>query len=156
MTHWHIITYLLLLYTHSTLAHAKVEQQQPSSLYHVHHLSIDHDGDGKEDEKLSGTHEHPFWDAEAQQWVEMGTLQAGQKLQRLRGSISQVLSNNRQNAPPGETFTTYNFEVEDFHTYFVGESGVWVHNTGEAPCEKFFRIFQKLLNNSNNPGGACI
>jgi len=23
---------------------------------------------------------------------------------------------------------TYNFEVGDFHTYFVGESGVWVHN----------------------------
>lgn len=24
--------------------------------------------------------------------------------------------------------TTYNFEVEDFHTYFVGESEVLVHN----------------------------
>lgn len=23
----------------------------------------------------------------------------------------------------------YNFEVEDFHTYYVGELGVWVHNT---------------------------
>lgn len=22
----------------------------------------------------------------------------------------------------------YNFEVEDFHTYYVGETGVWVHN----------------------------
>ncbi len=25
--------------------------------------------------------------------------------------------------------TVYNFEVEDFHTYYVGEMGVWVHNT---------------------------
>ena len=24
----------------------------------------------------------------------------------------------------------YNFEVEGFHTYYVGEDGVWVHNTG--------------------------
>ncbi len=24
----------------------------------------------------------------------------------------------------------YNFEVEDFHTYYVAEVGVWVHNTG--------------------------
>ena len=24
----------------------------------------------------------------------------------------------------------YNFEVEDFHTYYVGMDGVWVHNTG--------------------------
>ena len=24
--------------------------------------------------------------------------------------------------------TVYNIEVEDFHTYYVGEAGVWVHN----------------------------
>ena len=24
--------------------------------------------------------------------------------------------------------TVYNFQVEDYHTYFVGECGVWVHN----------------------------
>ena len=23
----------------------------------------------------------------------------------------------------------YNFQVEDFHTYHVGENGVWVHNS---------------------------
>ena len=26
----------------------------------------------------------------------------------------------------------YNLEVEDFHTYYVGEQGVWVHNTNCA------------------------
>ena len=31
---------------------------------------------------------------------------------------------------------TYNFEVEGFHTYFVGESGVWVHNA----CELMSRV----------------
>ena len=25
---------------------------------------------------------------------------------------------------------SHDFEVEDFHTYFVGEAGVWVHNHG--------------------------
>lgn len=25
--------------------------------------------------------------------------------------------------------TVYNLEVEDFHTYFIGQMGVWVHNT---------------------------
>lgn len=29
--------------------------------------------------------------------------------------------------------TVYNFEVEDFHTYYVGEFGVWVHNTNCGP-----------------------
>lgn len=27
-----------------------------------------------------------------------------------------------------ETDTVYNFEVQDFHTYHIGEIGVWVHN----------------------------
>ena len=31
----------------------------------------------------------------------------------------------------GENYLTpvYNFEVEEFHTYYVGDAGVWVHNT---------------------------
>ncbi|EGE24746.1 hypothetical protein EA1_07012, partial [Moraxella catarrhalis O35E] len=28
------------------------------------------------------------------------------------------------------TDTVYNFEVQDFHTYHIGEYGVWVHNAG--------------------------
>ena len=33
----------------------------------------------------------------------------------------------------------YNFEVEDFHTYYVGEAGLWVHNTD-------FRVEEALQN----------
>jgi hypothetical protein len=36
--------------------------------------------------------------------------------------------------------TVHNIEVEDWHTYFVGELGVWVHN---ANCD-FFRVSQSL------------
>ena len=28
------------------------------------------------------------------------------------------------------TDTVYNFEVQEFHTYHIGEYGVWVHNDG--------------------------
>ncbi len=33
-----------------------------------------------------------------------------------------------------KTVTVYNFEVEDFHTYFVGQKsgGLWVHNACKA------------------------
>ncbi|WP_080574683.1 polymorphic toxin-type HINT domain-containing protein [Moraxella catarrhalis] len=31
---------------------------------------------------------------------------------------------------PNHTETVYNFEVQDFHTYHIGEYGVWVHNDG--------------------------
>ena len=30
---------------------------------------------------------------------------------------------------PSEPLTAYNFEVEEFHTYAVGEDGIWVHNS---------------------------
>ena len=29
--------------------------------------------------------------------------------------------------------TVYNFQVDDYHTYFVGESMVWVHNKNCTP-----------------------
>ncbi len=31
-------------------------------------------------------------------------------------------------ADTGERETVYNFEVADFHTYFVGDGGIWAHN----------------------------
>jgi hypothetical protein len=31
------------------------------------------------------------------------------------------------------TMTVYNIEVEDTHTYFVGEAGIWVHNCDTEP-----------------------
>ncbi len=42
-----------------------------------------------------------------------------------------------------EAAVTYNLEVDDFHTYFVGKSGVWVHNGGPAVCPA---NFSKALN----------
>ena len=32
----------------------------------------------------------------------------------------------------------YNFEVADFHTYYVNRTGVWVHNIGNCPPREFY------------------
>ncbi|WP_066804771.1 Hint domain-containing protein [Moraxella oblonga] len=40
----------------------------------------------------------------------------------------------------------YNFEVADYHTYFVGHDGIWVHNTNGCFSE------DELLDNLNNEG----
>jgi hypothetical protein len=96
---------------------------------HWHQVSIDIDGDGQADEELTGTATHPFWNPEEQTWVNMGDLRPGQAVKTRNGSTAAyVLSNQRQNAPPGELFTTYNFEVEGLHTYLVGNAGILVHN----------------------------
>jgi hypothetical protein len=115
------------------------------------HLSYDVDGDGQSDETLTGTAPHPFWMVGQEQFVPMGDLKTGDVLTTTSGKSVTVTSNSRQRAPPGETFTTYNFEVADFHTYFVGKSNVWVHNDGKSPCDEVFSAFYSLTDKATSP-----
>jgi len=55
----------------------------------------------------------------------MGDLNPGDGVTTANGGSATITANLRERAPPGQTFTTYNFEVEEFHTYFVGAAGVW-------------------------------
>ncbi|TGL15865.1 toxin glutamine deamidase domain-containing protein [Leptospira meyeri] len=41
--------------------------------------------------------------------------------------------------------TVYNFEVEDDHTYFVTEAGIWVHNADDAYMEGYKYGLRKSL-----------
>ncbi|MEC0226226.1 colicin E3/pyocin S6 family cytotoxin, partial [Paenibacillus alba] len=41
--------------------------------------------------------------------------------------------------------TVYNMTVEDFHTYFVSDLGIWVHNT-----EKCYTDFDKIKQGDNS------
>ncbi|WP_167883873.1 Hint domain-containing protein [Leptospira stimsonii] len=95
-----------------------------------------------EDEtELETTWNHPFrtqkldsigqaFKVENTQWTEAKDLRAGDITLTAEGETLKVVSiliDERQE-------TVYNFEVEEDHTYFVGEVGVWVHNaTGYAP-----------------------
>ncbi len=36
-----------------------------------------------------------------------------------------------------EPISVYNFQVEDFHTYFVGDCAAWVHNDTCTPANKY-------------------
>ncbi|MFP3435520.1 polymorphic toxin-type HINT domain-containing protein, partial [Paraburkholderia sp. SIMBA_061] len=54
-------------------------------------------------------------------------LQVGDKLQKADGSsltIDKVVL-----VKLDEPVTVYNFTVADFHTYYVTDLGIWVHNT---------------------------
>lgn len=69
-------------------------------------------------------------------------LRVGDVLFIGEGKETVVTRKVLERAPPGETFTTYNFEVKDFHTYFVGNAGVWVHNAEKTDCERVFDVWQ--------------
>ncbi|MGQ4385512.1 polymorphic toxin-type HINT domain-containing protein [Streptomyces sp. SAS_270] len=83
-------------------------------------------------EKLTATHEHPFWSPSEHDWVEAGALQPGMTLRTDDGS-AVIVTGNR-------AFTrharTYNLTVDGLHTYYVlaGNTPVLVHNSS---CSTF-------------------
>ena len=68
--------------------------------------------------------EHPYYITE-QGWVEAQDLKPGMMVQTINGGLLKV----SEGWVKVNNATTYNFEVEDYHTYFVGEQNAWVHNT---------------------------
>lgn len=74
---------------------------------------------------IGTTDEHPFW-VEGKGWTNAGALSVGDVL-RLRDGGSTIVS-QISIIPQDESVIVYNFEVEDFHTYYVSEDEVLVHN----------------------------
>ena len=80
-------------------------------------------------EEIVTTPEHPFY-VPKQGWTSAAALRAGDQLVALNGEL--VIVEQVQHELLETPIKVYNFEVEDFHTYFVGNAPVLVHNT----CEK--------------------
>ena len=77
-------------------------------------------------EEIITTPNHPFWVPE-KGWTSAIQLRAGDILVLLNGEY--VVVEKIQHEILESPITVYNFEVEDYHTYFVGNSSVFVHNT---------------------------
>jgi len=73
-------------------------------------------------EVLEVTPQHPFRTSRG--WVAAGDLQADDEVVRSGGGWLRVVDAGATS----RTSTVYNFEVEEFHTYFVGHGAAWVHN----------------------------
>ncbi|MCX5417292.1 polymorphic toxin-type HINT domain-containing protein [Streptomyces sp. NBC_00059] len=78
-------------------------------------------------EELTATREHPFWSPSERAWVEAGDLAPGMTLRTDTGDTVEITANR--------SFTkrtkTYNFTVEELHTYYVlaGSTPILVHNS---------------------------
>ena len=59
-------------------------------------------------------------------WFAVGDLEVGDILVTADGDEAEVTDLELEKL--AEPITVYNLEVADFHTYFVGEFGVLVHN----------------------------
>ena len=76
-------------------------------------------------EKITTTPTHPFW-VHGIGWVNAIDLREGYRLQLINGDLATIDNISHQTFDIG--ITVYNFEVEEYHTYFVSESSVLVHN----------------------------
>lgn len=78
-------------------------------------------------EKLTATHEHPFWSPSERKWLEARQLKPGTTLLGADGQSVTV----RANRAFGKQARTYNLTIEGLHTYYVlaGETPVLVHNS---------------------------
>lgn len=117
-------------------------------------------------------------------WVEAGALRTGERLGSAsqdgdadeRGDGQGVLVVARVEPRDGMV-AVYNLEVSRYHTYFVGDHGVWVHNsctvtsnirdpglvraTEDAGRNRQVQagidhLFQQLKNGNLNAGGAKV
>ena len=77
-------------------------------------------------ETIDTTTNHPFY-VEDKGWVAAGDLEIGDILVTAVGNKVEVTDLELEKL--AEPILVYNLEVADFHTYFVGEYGVLVHNS---------------------------
>ena len=79
-----------------------------------------------EDEEIETTPTHPFW-VIGKGWVAAGDMEVGDKVYLYSGEGREIkeLKFEYLDSP----IKVYNFEVEDWHTYFVSEHDVFVHNS---------------------------
>ncbi|AWW42162.1 hypothetical protein DN051_40150 [Streptomyces cadmiisoli] len=79
-------------------------------------------------EKLTATHEHPFWSPSQDAWVDAANLTPGMTLLTDDGT-TVIITDNKAFT---RAATTYNLTVDDLHTYYVlaGATPVLVHNSG--------------------------
>ena len=109
----------------------------PGMLVHIRYAALsknarggDPADDASPEEEVICTPEHPLW-----VWADGGgsflkadRLRPGVLLELADGRSAEVRSTAHEQASSGRLFTAYNFAVASAHTYFVGNSGVWVHN----------------------------
>ena len=78
------------------------------------------------DEEIVCTGGHPFYSTKYNKFVAAKDLETDDKLLFSNGEYGII--NHIEVEVLSKPQTTYNFEVEDFHTYYVGENEVLTHN----------------------------
>ena len=94
-------------------------------------------------EEIVTTDNHPFY-VQGRGFIEAGSLLVGDKLVSVNGE--DLIVEDYYIKLTEEPVSVYNFQVEDFHTYFVGDCSVWVHNKNCKPRSPKSDVVEKVEN----------
>lgn len=78
-----------------------------------------------EESSVGVTSEHPFWSVDRNAYIPAGDLREGELLLCADGTTTQLRASNRRVATEVQVF---NLEVDVDHVYYIGDTGVLVHN----------------------------
>ncbi|MCM2419875.1 polymorphic toxin-type HINT domain-containing protein [Streptomyces sp. RKAG293] len=81
---------------------------------------------GDNDQTITSTQHHPYWNASRNQWVDAADLRFGETLRQPNGTRLTVKAVRNYH----RAIVTYNLTVNQLHTFYVviGDSSVLVHN----------------------------
>ena len=102
---------------------------------------------GNRDDRIVTTLEHPFW-VEGRGFIPAEALRVGDRVGHWQAQSPILATSSRFNDASGALFvkaitiedrgiapwTAYNLTVDADHTYFVGTSNAWVHNSADIIC----------------------
>ncbi len=86
--------------------------------------------------------DHPFWVVD-KKWVDSIELKEGDQLLDANNQVHKVVSITETD----RVETTYNLEIEGYHTYFAGDANIWVHNCNLK------NVYSGIKNAPNYPEG---
>lgn len=112
-------------YTYRQVTQTFVTEDQPLSKLIVVNLASGNK------ETIWATANHPIYCEDRGGWVPFSEIDVGDVVEQYEYAnllVSRVYHEQ-------ERARVYNFEVEEFHTYYVGEEGVWVHNKSRTKCD---------------------
>ena len=93
-------------------------------------------------EEIVTTETHPFY-VNDRGFVNAGELIVGDELLDVNGNV--LLVENFDVELTEKPVKVYNFQVEDFQTYYAGGLGVLVHNAGKEYGKQYSPEQQKLV-----------
>ena len=100
------------------------------------------------------TDNHLFWSVDRQEFVPIGEMEIGERVQTYHGETKRIASKLPRPGPPE---LVYNLEVYGEHVYFVGDQALLAHNMyGEGDVPAADELHALVWNTKDSTGHVAV